>query len=207
MEYSHDGDEGYVGLVEDYFELEWGFPEGGLSIRLYQGYDVAYIKDEISFFVYNPLYTFPRRLFDIENVLFLRHRLASLCDTASYVCDYPIIWVSELAKLFRREIVSITNFYYDVFRLSIENEIEHYKEEYNEMSTMRSLLRLIREDGHLETRLLVSYFALQKWLRILTFEYQSKFVDEFGFASTIKCTADWDEDYVALGDVQDEGIC
>ena len=205
MNYSNR-DSGFFTTEEDYFEQEWQVPVQEMSLRMYQGYNVDYIQDEIAFFNYNPLYTFPKRLFNIENATCLRIRILNLCDLASWVSDYPIVWVGELAKLFRREVVSLSHFYRVAFGSSIETEIEHYKEEYNEKTTMRSLVSLITSDGHLETRILVTYFALEKWLRILTFEYKAKFSEEFHRASVIKCPADWDRIFCIMGDDQDEGI-
>ena len=197
-------DEGYFGCVQDFFELEWNVPE--FDLRLYQGQNVELVKSEINYFVHNPLFTFPRRIFQGGEARMLRFRLIQVSSYVSDMDTYPLIQIFELGKLLRREILSMNYYYRRDFQSCLWSEIEHYREVYTQLHTIKNLLDLMLEQQDTESRFLITFFILERWIESVKLVFRDKYFEEFQRGSNYDPLL-YDFEMLCISSDEDLGIC
>jgi hypothetical protein len=196
-------DEGYYGCVEDFFELEWNVPE--FDLRFYQGQNVEYVRGEINYFVHNPLFTFPREIFSGGQVQMLRFRLLHVSRYVSDMDMYPLIQKFELGKLLRRELLSMNSYYRRDFQSCLWSEIENYRELYTRLHTIKNLLDLMLEQQDTESRFLITFFILQRWMESVKLEFRDSYFEEFQRASYYDPVS-YDFEMLCISSAEDVGI-
>lgn len=198
-----NADEGYFGCVQDFFELEWNVPE--YDLRLYQGQNVELVKTEINYFVHNPLFTFPRDIFQGGQARMLRFRLFHVSRYVSDMDNYPLIQIFELGKLLRREVLTMNHYYRRDFQSCLWGEIEHYRELYTRLHTIKNLLDLMLEQEDTESRFLITFFILERWMESVKMVFRDKYFEEFQRVSTYDPVL-YDFEMLAINSVDDMGI-